>query len=97
MLESLRKAPAWPGLSDLNQGGVSHFLRLGDPPSIAISVAPPVGMFPIGSGKGCHLLGLGDCLGIGVEGVAVDGCSSAGGVLGGGMGGGDGGAFPRRR
>ena len=33
MLESLRKASAWPGFSDLNQGGVSHFLVLGGPPT----------------------------------------------------------------
>ena len=45
---------------------------------MAIWVAPPIGMFPIGSVEGCHLFGLGDCLGIGVEGLAVDGCSSAG-------------------
>ena len=97
MLESLRKASAWPGLSNLNQGGVSHFLGLGGPPSVAIGVALPIGMFPVGSGEGCHLFSLGDCLGIGVEGVAVGGCSSVGGVLGGGMGGGNGGACPRRR
>ena len=78
MLESLRKASAWLGLSDLNQGGISCFLGLGGPPSMAVGVAPPIGMFPIGSGKECHLFSLGDCLGIGVEGVAVDGCSSAG-------------------
>ena len=97
MLESLRKASAWPGISDLNQGGVSHFLGLGGPPSVAVGVAPPIGMFPISSGEGCSLFSLGDCLGIGVEGVAVGGCSSAGGVLGGRMHGGDGGAFPSRR
>ena len=97
MLESLRKASAQLGLSDLNQGGVSHFLGLGGPPSVAVRVALPIGMFPIGSGKGCYLFGLGDCLGIGVGGVAVDGCSSTGGVLGGKMGGGNGGACPNRR
>ena len=92
MLESQRKASAWPGLSNLNQGGFSHFLGLGGPPSIAIGVALPMGMFPIGSGEGCHLFSLGDCLGVGVE-----GCSSAGGVLGGRMGGGNGDACPSRR
>ena len=64
---------------------------------MAIRVAPPISMFPIGSGKGCHLFSHGDCLGIGVGGVAVDGCSSTGGVLGGRMGGGNGGACPNRR
>ena len=57
---------------------------------MAVGVAPPIGMFPIHSGKGCCLLGLGDCLGIGVGGAAMDGSSSTGGVLGGGMGGGNG-------
>ena len=66
------------GLSDLNQGGVSHFLGLGGPPSIAFGVAPPISVLPISSGKGHHLFSLGDCLGIGVGGVAVGGCSSAG-------------------
>ena len=97
MLESLRKASPWLGLSDLNQGGVSCFLGLGGPPSVAVSVALPIGMFPFGSGKGCCLFSLGDCLGIGVGGAAVDGCSSTGGVLVGRMGGGDGGACPNRR
>ena len=97
MLEPLRKASAWLGLSDLNQGGVSHFLGQGGPPRVAIRVALPIGMFPISSGKGCCLFSLGDCLGIGVEGAAVDGHSSAGGVFGGRMGGGNGGACPSRR
>ena len=39
MLESLRKASAWLGLSNLNQGGVSHFLGLGGPPSVTFRVA----------------------------------------------------------
>ena len=64
---------------------------------MAIRVVPPIGVFPISSGKGCHLFGLGDCLDIGVEGAAVDGCSSTGGVLGGRIGGGNGGACPSRR
>ena len=97
MLESLRKALAQPGLSDLNQGGASCFLGLGGPPSMAVGVALSIGMFPISSGKGCCLFSLGDCLGVGVEGAAVDGCSSAGGVLGGRMGGGNRGACPSRR
>ena len=97
MLQSLRKASAWLGLSDLNQGGVSHFLGLEGSPSVAYGVALPIGMLPIGSGKGCCLFSLGDCLGIGMGEAAVGGCSSAGGVLGGGMGGGDRGACPNRR
>ena len=97
MSESLRKASAWLGFSDLNKGGVSHFLGLGGPPNIATGVAPPMGMFPISSGEGCCLFGLEDCLGIGMGGGAVDGCSSAEGVLGGRTRGGDGDACPNRR
>ena len=52
---------------------------------MAARVAPPQGMSPIGSGKGWHLFSLGDCLGIGVGGVAEDVCSSTGGVHGGWM------------
>ena len=81
MSESLRKASAWLGFSDLNQGGFSQFLGLGGPPHTAARVTPARGIFPIGSGKGSCLFSLGDCLGIGIEGVAVDGCSSMGGVL----------------
>ena len=66
MSESLRKVSAWLGYSDLNQGGFSHFLGLGGLPNIAAGVAPPRGMFPIGSGKGSCLFGLGDCLGVGM-------------------------------
>ena len=72
-------------------------MGLGGPPSVAVGVALPIGGFPIGSGKGCCLFGLGNCLGIGVGGAAVDGCSSTWGVLGGTMGGGNGGACPNRR
>ena len=97
MSESLRKASAQLGFSNLNQGGFSHFLGWGGPPNAATGVAPPRDMFPIGSGKGNHLFGLGDCLGFGVGGVAVDGCSSTGGVLGGRMRGGDGGACPNSK
>ena len=96
MLESLRKASAQLGFSDLTQGGVSNFLGMGDPPNVADRVALPMGVFPLGSGKGCHLFGLGDCLAIGM-GVAVDGCSSTEGFLGGRMGEGDGGACPNGR
>ena len=78
MLVSLRKASAWLGLRNLNQGGVSHFLGLGGLHSIAFGVVLPISMLPVGSGKGHHLFSLGDCLGIGVGGVAVGGCSSTG-------------------
>ena len=82
MSESLRKVSAWLGFSDLNLGGVSHFLGQGGPPTIAARVALPGGMFPVSSGKGCCLFGPGDCLGIGMGGAAEDGCSSTGGSLG---------------
>ena len=84
------------GLRDLNQG-VSCFLGLGGSPCIAFGVALPMDMLPIGSGKGCHLFGLGNCLGIGVGGAVVGGCSSTGGAFHGRMDGGDGGACPNRR
>ena len=64
---------------------------------MATGVALPIGMFPIGSGKRCCLFGLGDCLGIGMGGAAVNGCSSMEGVLGGRMGGGNEGDCPNRR
>ena len=97
MSESLRKVSAQLGFSDMNQGGFSHFLGLGGPPNAAAGVAPPRGMFPIGSSKGSHLFSLGECLGVGVGGAAVDGCSSTEGVLGGRSRGGDGGACPNSR
>ena len=96
MLESLRKASAWLGLSDLNQGEVCHFLGLGGPPSVALGVASPIGVLPVSSGKGCHLFSLGDCLGIGMGGVAVGSCSFIGVVFHGGMGGGNRGVPPNR-
>ena len=86
----------WLGLSDWNQGGVSYFLGLGGPPCIVFGVALPIGMLPIGSGKGCCLFSLGDCLGIGVGGAAVGGSSSAGGAFHGRLCGGDRGASPNR-
>ena len=97
MSESLRKASAQLDFSNLNQGGFSHFLGLGGLPNAAAGVAPPRGMFPIGSGEGSPLFSLGDCLGVGIGGVAVDGCSSVGEVLGGRMRRGDGGACPNSR
>ena len=50
MSESLRKASAWLGISNLNQGGFSHFLGLGGPPNAAAGVALPRDVFPVGSG-----------------------------------------------
>ena len=89
MLESWLNASAQLGLSVLNQGGMSHLLCLGGPPKVAFGVALPIGMLSTGSDKGCHLLGLGDCLGAGVGKMAVVGCSSMGEVLCGGMNGGN--------
>ena len=48
---------------------------------MAFGVVLPIGMLSTGSGKGCHLLGLGDCLGAGEGGVAAVGCSSLGEVF----------------
>ena len=84
-------------LQQLEPGRGLSLLGAGRSPNIATGMALPMGMFPIGSGEGCHLFSLGDCLGIDVGGVAVDGCSSTEGVLGGRMSGGDGGACPNRR
>ena len=59
-------------------------------------MAPSMGMLSVGSGKGSHLFGLGDCLGIGVGGAAMGGYSSTGGAFCGGTDWGDGGACPNR-
>ena len=96
MLESWLNASAWLGLSVLNQEGISHLLGLGGPPKVAFGVAPPIGMLSMGSGEGCHLLGLGDFLGTGVGERAAVGCSSMDEVLCGGMSGGNGGVCPSR-
>ena len=95
ILESWLNALAWLGLSVLKNCGVSCLLGLSGP-EVAFGVAPPIGMLSMGSGKGCHLLGLGDCLGAGVGKRAVVGCSSMGEVLCGEMSGGDRGACPSR-
>ena len=63
--ESRLNASAQLGLSVVNQCGISHLLGLGGPPEVAFGVALPIGMLSTGSGKGCHLLGLRDCLGTG--------------------------------
>ena len=83
------------GLSVLNQGGISCLLGLEGPPKVAFGVAPPIGVISTGSGKGCHLLGLGDCLGAGVGELAVVGCSSMGEALCGKMSGGNGRCLPQ--
>ena len=49
----------------------------------------PIGMLSMGSGKGCCLLGLGDCLGAGEGKVPAAGCSSMGEVFCGRASGGD--------
>ena len=71
-------------------------LGAGGPPKVAFGVAPPIGMFSMGSGKGCHLLGLEDCLGTGVGELAAVGCSSMGEVLCDNTSGGNGGVSPSR-
>ena len=89
--ESQLKALAWLGLSIMNQCEVYHLLGLGGPPEVAFGVGPPIGMLPMGSGKGCHLLGLRDCLGASVGEMAAVGCSSMVEVLCGETSGGNGG------
>ena len=95
--ESQLNASAWLGLSVVNQCGISHLLGLGGHPEVAFGVAPPIGMLSTGSGKGSHLLGLGDCLGTSVDGTVVVGCSSLGEVFCGEASGGDGGACLSKR
>ena len=51
-------------------------LGAGEPSKVALDVVPPRGMSFTGSGEGCHLLGLEECLGAGEEGTTVaNGCS----------------------
>ena len=97
MSESWLNASAQLGFSVWNKGGVSHFLELGSPPRVAFGVVPPIGMLSTGSGKGCCLLGLGDCLVTGEGEAAAAGCSSAGEVFCGRTSGGNGGVCPNRR
>ena len=84
------------GLSALSQGGISHCLELGGSPRVAFQVVLPNGMLSMGSGEGCHLLGLGDILGTGVGGTAGVGCSSTEEGLCNRMKGGDGGVCPNK-
>ena len=66
------------------------------PPGVAFRVVPPMGMLSTGSGEGCCLLGLGDCLSAGVGGAAGGGCYSMGEVLHGRVSGGNGGVCPNK-
>ena len=86
---------AWLGLSIVNQCGISHLLGLGGPLKVAFGVAPPIGVLSMGSGKGCHLLGLGDCLGTSEGEMVAVGCPSTGEVLCSETSGGDRGVCPR--
>ena len=95
--ESRLSALAWLGLSVVNQCGISCLLRLGGPPEVAFGVALPIGMLSMGSGKECHHLGLGDCLGISVDGMVTVGCSSMGEVFYGKASGVDGGVCLSKR
>ena len=94
--ESQLNASAWLGLSVVTQSGISHLLGLGGPPKVAFGVAPPIGMFSMGSGKGCCLLCLGDCLGTSMGETVMVSCSSMGEVLCGEKSGGDRGVCPSR-
>ena len=84
------------GLSTLFQGGISCCLELRGPPEVTFKVVPPKGVLSTGSGEWCHLLGLGDCLGTGGEGVAEAGYSPTGEALCDSMNGCDGGVCPNK-
>ena len=64
---------------------------------MAFGVALPIGVLSTGSGEGCNLLGLGDCLGASMGGAVVVGCSSVGEVFCGKASGGDGGVYLSKR
>ena len=102
LLASLIRSESWLttsaqlGLSVLYQEETSCLLELGGPPGVSFGVVPPRGTLSTGSGEGCHLLGLGDCLGTGVGGAAEMGCSSTGEVLHGGASGDNGGCCPNK-
>ena len=80
----------------MNQAGASHLLGLDGPSYIALGVVSSIDVLPCGSGEGSCLFGHGDCLGTGVEKVAVGSCSSTGGALVGGTDGGHGGDHPNK-
>ena len=84
------------GLECFEPGRDLSPLGAGGPPRVAFGVVLPISMLSIGSGKGCQLLGLGDCLRAGVGEAAVVGCSSTGEVFCAGMNGGDRGVCPNR-
>ena len=71
-------------MNALFQGGTSHLLDLlgGGFSGAVLGVVLLGSMLSTGSGEGCHLLGLGDCLGAGAGGAAGAGCPYAGVVLG---------------
>ena len=89
--ESQLNTSAWLGLSVENQCGISHLLGLGGPPKVALGVALPIGVPSTGSGEGCCLLDLGDCLGTSVGETGAVSCPSVGEVLCGETSGDDGG------
>ena len=76
--------------------GVPCLLELDGPSCVACGEVSSIDMLPRGSGEGRCLFGHGDCLGTGLGEVAVDGCSSAGGVLVSGADGGDKGDHPNK-
>ena len=62
-------------LSTLYQDGTSCHLEVGGHSEVALDVVLLRGMPSTGSGKGCHLLGLGACSGTGTGGAAeTNGC-----------------------
>ena len=76
-LVSQLNASEWLCVSTLYKGGISHCLEQGGPSKVALDVVPPRDMSSIGSGEGCHHLGLGECSGTGEEGTTwADGCST---------------------
>ena len=77
----LAKHLSMDGLECFEPGRGLSPLGAGGPPRVAFGVVLPIGMLSMGSGKGCHLLGLGDYLGTGEGGAAAVGCSSMGEVF----------------
>ena len=76
--------------------GVSHLLELDGPSCEALEEVSSIDVLPHGCGKGCCLFGYGDHLGTGLGEVAVDGCSSAWGILVSGADRGDEGDHPNK-
>ena len=66
--ESQLNASRWLGVNALSRDVISHCLELGDPSRVALHMVPPRGETSIGSGEGCHYLGLGEHSGTGGEG-----------------------------